>query len=160
MAKKPKPVKTQLVQALDLLSLTYKAGEDQAMYAMMRDHKAASFNSVIALGTTIEEDIEACPHIGLLEAALDRCGQNPYSITQLSTEKLLVRSDDFQAYIPCLNPSGLSWPVPDALIAPLDERLLVALKKVAVLASTKAETVIEASIQINAGSVLDRKSVV
>lgn len=154
MAKKPKIERTQLVKALDLLSLTFKAGEDQAMYAMMKDHKACSFNSIIALGTVIEEDIEACPHIALLATALDRCGQKSYSITQLTAEKLLVRTDDFQAYIPCLNRSLLSWPVPDALVAPLDDRLMVALKKVAVLASTKAETVIEASIQINHGSVL------
>lgn len=154
MAKKPKLVKTQLVQALDLLSLTFKAGEDQAMYAMMRDNKATSFNSIIALGTTIEEDLAICPHIGLLSAALDHCGQDNYSITQLSQEKLLVRTDDFQAYIPCLNPIALSWPVPDQLIAPLNDRLLPALKKVAVLASTKAETVVEASIQLNSGSVL------
>lgn len=151
MAKKK--IESPLIQALRFLHLTWKAGEEQAMYCMMYDGKARSFNSVIAAQTPIEEDLYACPHTALMLAAILRCGDR-YAITQLSPTKLLVRSDDFQAYVPCVSPDALSWPLPDVPVAAVDDRLTEALRKVAPLLSTKGETLIEQSIQLNAGSCL------
>lgn len=118
---------------------------------MLESHLATAFNSIIAAGTTIEEDLNACPHSSLLLAALERSGER-YTITQLSPEKLVVRTDDFEAFIPCMDRSLLSWPTPDAPIAVIDDRLIAALHKVAPLLSATAETVVEQSIQLNAGS--------
>lgn len=151
--KKVAPKKSSLEQALDFLSLAYKAGETQSTYCFMELGTAICFNMIIGVGTRIEEDIAACPHVGLLRSALDRCGTE-YVITQLSTEKLLVRSGEFHAYIPCLEAAALAWCQPDAALAPLDDRFREALEKVAGLAVTKADSVLECSIQLNAGSVI------
>lgn len=123
------------------------------MYCNMEMNQTVAFNMVIGVGIRIEEDLCACPHVGLLLAAIARCGEQ-YSITQLSPEKLLVRSGDFHAYVPCLDPSKLSWCVPDALAGTLDDRFMEALEKVAGLAVTNSERVIECSIQLNDGSVI------
>jgi hypothetical protein len=160
MAKrKSKIEESKLVQALHFLHLTWKAGEDQAMYCMMNGNKAVSFNSIIAAGTTIEEDLTACPHTGLMLSAVLRCGER-YEITQLSPLKLFVRSiepdggSDFQAYVPCISGDSLLWALPDAPMAPVDDRLTDALREVAPLINAKGETLIEQSIQLNAGSCL------
>jgi hypothetical protein len=157
MKHKKQEERSQLVQVLQFLDLTWKAGEDQAMYCMMGEHSARSFNSVIAAGTSIEEDLQACPQTALMLAAILRCPDG-YVITQLSPEKLHVRSvepdgrSDFEAYIPCIAPASLSWPIPDAPVAAIDDRLIEALQKVAPLLSATGETLVEQSIQLNAGS--------
>lgn len=153
MKKKDKIERSMLALALEFLHLTFKAGAEQSMYCMMHNHAAVSFNSVIAAGTTIEEDLQACPHTALMLAAIQRC-PGRYIITQLSPEKLQVRSEEFQAYIPCALPETLSWPIPDAALVPVDDRLTEALRKLAPLLSADGETVLEQSIQINAGSCL------
>lgn len=153
MAKKQKRKVGSLERALDFLSLAFKAGDTQSMYCNMDLGFATAFNMIVAVGTAIEEDLCACPHVGLLLAAIARCGEQ-YSITQLSTQKLLIRSGDFHAYIPCIDPSTLSWTAPDALAAPLDDRFMEALTKVADLAVAKSESVLECSIQLNNCSVI------
>lgn len=151
MPKKPKIVKPRLATVLELMELLFKAGDDQSMYTMMTAGTACAFNMTLAAGATIEEYFEACPHTSLFSTALDRCGSS-YQVTQLSPEKLLIRSGEFQAYIPCLLPSALSWPIPDAPGYPATSDVIDAIWKVAGLAETKAETVLEGSIQLNSGS--------
>lgn len=151
MGKKKQDTRSQLVKSLDFLHMLFKAGDAQSMYCIMGNNKAVAFNMILAAGTVIDEDFQACPHMGLFSAALDQCGQE-YQITQLSAEKLLVRSGGFQAYIPCISGDSLSWPIPDAPLAPASDALTAAIWKVAPLVSTKAKTVLEGSIQLNNGS--------
>jgi hypothetical protein len=150
-AKKSKAPKSELIQALEFLLSMGKISDERSCYAMFDSFQARSFNSIIAVGTTIKEDLNACPHAHLLLEALLQAGDE-YAITQLSPEKLLVRTDDFQAYIPCLPRELLSWPIPDAPMVPIDDRLIIALKKIVPLLNPVGETVLEQSIQLNAGS--------
>lgn len=145
--------KSSLEQALDFLTIPYKIGEDQSTYCRIDENRAVSFNLTIGVGTPIEEDLSACPQIALFQAAIERAGME-FAITQLSPSKLLVRSGDFHAYVPCLDPSAFVWCQPDAAVAPLDERFIEALDKIAGLATTAGETVLETSIQLNDGSVV------
>lgn len=149
--RKSKEQLSQLAAALAFVSVTYNLKTDQAQYCLMENHSVRTFNSIIAAGTRIEEDLYACPHAELMLAAILRCGPE-YVITQLSPEKLVVRSGDFQAYIPCFDPLALSWPIPDLPTTPIGDGLLTALKKVAILVSTQADTVLECAIQLNAGT--------
>lgn len=153
MAKKPKPEPSKLVKALEYLSLLFKAGDDQSMYCNMGVNRAVAFNMVLAAGAPVEVDFTACPHTALFLRAIDECGKE-YQVTQLSTEKLLVRSETWQAYIPCANPLTLSWPIPDAPRAPVDDRLTLALKKTAGVVDAKGETVVESSFQLQPFSCL------
>jgi hypothetical protein len=153
MTKGKKPEVSSFEKALDFLALTYKAGEDQSTYAFMEMGSAVTFNLTVGLGSPIDVDLAACPHIDLLRTAIQRCGQT-FAITQLAVNKLLVRANDFHAYIPCVVPGNLVWPSPDAMIAPLNDDFLEALNKVAPMADTKAETVLECAIQLYDGSVL------
>lgn len=145
----PRP--STLEQALGFLALAHNVN-GQSSFAHMEMGDAQCFNLIVGLGIEIEEDLSACPMIGLFESALHRCGEN-FVITQLSPQKLLVRSGDFHAYIPCEDVSALVWCQPDAKAGVLDNRFMGALEKVAGLASTTAETVLQQSIQLNNGSV-------
>lgn len=119
----------------------------------MDNHKAVAFDSIIATGINIDEDLSACPQLYLLLEAVLQC-EPEYAITQLTPEKLKVAGNDFQAYIDCLKPELLSWSFPDAAMVGLDDRLIPALKKVVTLVNPVGETVLEQSVQLNAGSCL------
>lgn len=147
MAKKKLVVKPKLVQALEFLCLT------KADYCLMDQRIARAFDSILAAGTHIEEDLSCNPQPSLLLLAILRCADE-YAITQLSPSKLLVRSADFQAYIPCDISNLLSWPIPDAPVTAIDDRLIEAMRKVAPLVSTTGDTVVECSVQLNSGSVI------
>ncbi len=156
MAGKKKPPKSKLIQALEFLRLMGRVIDDRGTYGMFESHTAIAFNGIVAAGTTIEEELNCCPQLSLLQEALEQSGAR-YVITQLSPEKLLVRSEgdqEFQAYIPCLLRTGLPAVIPDALAVPIDDRLIVALRKCVPLLNPLAETVLEMSIQLNAGSCL------
>jgi hypothetical protein len=161
VAKSKIDPRNQLTKALDFLSITFSAKAlEQGMHCILDQHSAKSFNFVIAAGTTIEEDLSACPRLDLMAEAAAQCGPE-YEIVQLSDTKLLVRSGEFQAYVPCLRPGVLSQPIPDPPAVEINDDLLVALSKVAPLLKATAETVLEQSIQLNSGSCLstDRKTI-
>lgn len=153
MAKQKKPEVSSFEKALDFLALTYKAGEDQSTYSFMELGTAVAFNLTVGLGSPIDVDLAACPHIDLLRTAIERCGPT-FAITQLAQNKIIVRANDFHAYIPCIDPNGLVWPTPDRMVAEINDDFLEALNKVAPMADAKAETVLECAIQLYDGSVL------
>lgn len=151
--KKEKDQRSSLERALDLLSLVHNVKQECSLYCEMESNFATAFNMVVGVGTAIEEDLAACPQIDLLRAAITRCGES-YAITQLSPQKLLVRSGEFHAYIPCVTPASLYRVTPDLRIAGLNDRFMEALAVVAPLASTTGERVIDCSIQLNDGAVI------
>lgn len=151
MVKKSKIVKSSLLQSLEfLLTVPRITTDSNSVYCNIINGFAIQFNSIVAVGTPILLAIDAAPHTNLLERALAECGEG-YKIVQLSPERLAVRSDDFQAFIPCAVPETLSQVIPDAPIAVLDDRLIVALKKCAAIADAKAKTVLESCICLSAG---------
>ena len=154
MAKRQKKAEvSSLEQALQFLSMNFKVGEAQTMHSRMENGTAVTFNMVVGLGTPIDIDLCACPQVDLMLAAVQRCGPT-LAITQLSPHKLVVRSQDFHAYVPCIDPAACSWPKPDTPIAEIGADFIGALHKVAPFTDAKGETVLESSIQLLDGSVL------
>lgn len=121
-------------------------------YCRIEGNRAIAFDGVVAIGQTIQEDLTATPHTKQLVLALERCGEQ-FAITQLSSDRLLVRSGDFQAFVPCCDPEKLPEAMPDPPQAPINDKVADALKIVAALASDKAESVLAACIQLHDGSV-------
>jgi hypothetical protein len=151
-AKQPELKKTTLESTLAFLSLIHETVVPESMYAKMEYNSAVAYNRTLGAGTILEEDLIACPHIDLFEAAVRRCGGD-YVITQLSPGKLLVRSGEFQAYIPCVDPKTLPECVPDVIQGILDDSFMVALDKVAPLAVTKGELLTDCSLLLGNGTV-------
>lgn len=144
MAKQKVDTRTALAKALDFLRLT------SADYCVISNGRAMANDRIVAAAIGVDEDLEACPHLETMYQAILRAGES-YIISQLSPIKLLVRSEDFQAYVPCLPLADAPQATPDARQADIDNRLIDALLKVLPLVSTVAETVLERSVQLNSG---------
>jgi hypothetical protein len=158
--KKSKVSNNPLLAAMQLLSLCQdKDGTEMHCYCNIENNRAVAFDGVVAAGSTIIEDFDACPHTLKLAAALASCGDT-FAITQLSQESILVRSGDFQAFVPCCEREKLPQAAPDAAIVAITPALLDSLKIVAPLASDKAAMVIAGSVLISQGSALATNRVV
>jgi hypothetical protein len=152
--KKSKPVASKLLQAMQFLSVCQDSkGNDAQTHCSLQDHNAIAFDGVIAAGIRIDEDLNACPQTEKMVMALTRCGAN-FAITQLSPEMLQVRSDEFEAYIPCVKRERLPAVNPYAPSLRVSDSLIQAITAVAPLTSEKGDALEAASIQICSNSVL------
>lgn len=152
---KSKKEPSKLLQAMQFLSVCQKdeADNDSQMYCNMQANTAIAFDGIIAAGIRIEEEFNACPHTQQMVLALSRCG-NKTVITQLSPDRLQIRSEGFEAYVPCCKRERLTAVNPDAGTLPVSDALASAIQIVAPLASDKGEVLEAASIKINANSVI------
>lgn len=159
MPKKAKPPVSKLEAALSFLSLVRTSDSEQSIYSKIEFNTAKAFNLIVGVGTTVEEDLIACPQTDLFLSAVERAGDE-YQITQLSAQKLLIRAGEFHAYIPCRAPSEFVWRDPDVPTGHLDDRFMEALGKVAGLAVKDDERLINCSIFLGNGSVVGTNSAV
>lgn len=128
------------------------SGNEMQTHSIVGNNSIVAFNGVLAMGQTIAEDLDACPHTDKMRLALAQCGDS-FAITQLAQNCLLVRSGEFEAFVPCCERARLPEVKPDAPVAPVSDALKDALRIVAPLANEKAAHVVMAAIQLHSGSV-------
>lgn len=139
-----------LLNTIRQLSLIQKdEGSVLETHVALRNGWAVAFNGVIAIGEPIKEDLSTCPNGLLLKEALSKCGQG-FSITQ-NAHNLLIKSQKFQALIPCLPLTELQPAFPDPPIASVSDAFKYALSLVAPLALDEA-SVVTASVLIHNGT--------
>lgn len=114
---------------------------------------AVAFDGVIAVGHPIEEDLNVCPHTYRLIDALGRC-KKAVAITQLDAEKLVVKSGNFRAIIPCLNPAALPYVAPDVQAGQVDDRLKEGFALLNPIVSGTGQTVVESSLLLQNNSMV------
>lgn len=154
MAKAKKQPASEFEKAVDFLALLYNAKDDQTIYCRIVDGEATAYNMIVGIGTPIHIDFQCCPNVDLLREAIKRCKDN-FVIAQYSPDKLIVRQDEFHAFIPCLrSDAALTITQPDAPVATMGEAFIEALDKVSAFADDKAPRLLEAAIQLYDGSVL------
>lgn len=126
----------KLLEAVKFLNLiATDVGSPQDTHILLKDRTATAFNGTIGAGCIIEEDLHAAPHAKTFLSALSKCGES-YSLTQLDSGKLSIKSGPFKAIIPCIDPTLLYFPTPDELQAPIDDKFKDAL---ALVEKVKAE---------------------
>ncbi len=152
---KSKPIASSaLLDALRFVGSILKAeGNPNETHVLLKDGLATAFNSVLAAGCKILEELCAAPNSKLLIEALSKCGEN-LSITQIDQNKLSIKSDKFKAIIPCINPELLTVAIPDVSITSIDDKFKTAIEAVGVLANENANSVVAASILMNGQSVI------
>lgn len=128
-------------------------GSANQTHAILVNHTAVAFNGILGAGIKIDEDLYCCPQNKLLLEALSKCNGS-LSITQLSKDKLSIKSDKFKAIIPCLDPSMLDLCVPDAPIISINDELKKGLEAVSILCNENSQRVVTASILMNSQSVI------
>lgn len=153
--RKQKVEQSKLLKAMQFLSVCQKsdADNDAQMHCSLLNHTAVAFDGILAAGIMIDENLDACPHTQRLILALSRCGPT-FQIIQLTPETLQVRSDGFEAFIPCCKRERLTAVNPDTGNIPVTGALTSAIETVAPLASDKADVLEAASIKIDVNSVL------
>ncbi len=140
----------QLLEALDFVSFGTGEIEDWHKYVRLSGNMAVTFNGQIGAGHPIAEEVTVCPQLDRLTAALKRCGKT-LVISETGNFQLSIKGDKLRALVPCVaNAEDLPLIVPDAPIAVISDVLKQAFKVCASISSEAAESVVEASLLLEA----------
>lgn len=144
-----------LLDALKFIQLAQKTnGSIEQTHCRMQNYTLSASNSIVSAGCQIAEDIQACPHTSMFADALDKADSPSISLLTEPSTRLSVRSGEFLALIPCLEPDKLPVVYPDAPIALASEALKAALSIAGILVLDGAEKIVNASVRLLDGSVL------
>lgn len=141
-----------LLEALQFIAHAQRgAGAVEVTHCRLFGGYAMASNSILTAAHALTEDIAAAPHTYTLVEALEQ-SPGPVTLSLIDAQRLSVRSGDFQALIPCIDPSLLPVVSPDAAVALCDGRLKTALDIVGTLVAEGAEKIVNASVQMRNGS--------
>lgn len=156
----PKPRKpsektsSRLLEVVRFLSLVSRdEGSPQDTHILLQNKTATAFNGTLAAGAIIEEDLHAAPHTKTFLNALQKCGEN-YSVTQLDSGRLSIKSGPFKAIVPCIDPTLLYFPTPDPHQAFIDDKLKESLTLIEKIKPENGQRVITLSFLLNGESVI------
>lgn len=151
--KKSKAVESELLKAIRFVSFAQsKTGTEMATFCRLVPHAAIAFNGMLAAGHVTDLEIEACPQTELLRLALLNVSSSCAFVLQENT--LGLRSGDFQAHIPCCDPSRLPQANPDAAIMEIGDGLVRSLAYALPVASEKAEYLLNSAVHMQNGTVM------
>lgn len=158
MAPKPKKPSTKtssrLLEVVRFLSLISKdEGPPNETHILLKDRTASAFNGTLGAGVIIEEELYCAPHTKTFLSALSKCGEN-YSLTQVDQAKLSIKSGPFKAIIPCIDPSLIYFPIPDANVAPIDDSFKISLELIEKIKPENGQRVVTLSFLMNGGSII------
>ncbi len=152
--KKTEVQQNTLLEALRFISVAQrKIGSIEQVHCRLSQMWSWASNGIITAAAPIQEPLDSCPNTFALVDALEQA-PGAISLTQLEPTKLSVRSQDFQAVIPCVEASALPIVGPDAAVALCDDRLKRAMQIAGLLATDGADMLLHASIQLRPGSAL------
>jgi hypothetical protein len=146
VAKKSKIVNA-LRDAMNFMWLT------QAEHCRIANGQCTASDGIIAVGTPVQEPIEACPHIGTMREALNSCGPE-WAITELPDNRISVRSGAFQAVVPCRSLESLPELECSPSAWPIDSRLTDGLRLALPLVNEKADRLVCATVMVKTGSLI------
>jgi hypothetical protein len=141
----------QLLQAINFVMPACKESVLlRTQHLLLQAQMIVASDGVLMIGHPIEEDLQAAP-LGkkLLSAMVN--AKDTYSITQLDTGKLTVKSGRTKLTVPCLPVDDMPTPWPDVLQAPIDDTIKAGFSAVLPLAQSDASHVALASVQLSCG---------
>lgn len=145
---------SRLLEVVRFLSLVSRdEGSPQDTHILLKNHTATAFNGTIAAGAMIDEDLSCAPHAKTFLNALAKCGEN-YSLTQIDNGRLSIKSGPFKAIIPCIDPTLLYFPTPDANVAPIDDKFKEAITLIEKIKPENGQRVVTLSFLLNGQSVI------
>lgn len=153
---KEKEPKLSLAVALDFIKVaqTDKLGDTiNKSHCRIAQGYAVASDNVITAGHPVEEEVNVCPHTFRLLDAIKRC-KKAVSITQLDAEQLVIKSGNFRAVIPCLNPAALPYSTPDLRAGTISDVIREGFEMLNPLVSGTGATTVEASLLLNNNSMV------
>lgn len=153
--RKPSEKKSpRLLEAVKFLSLISKdEGPVNETHILLHNKTASTFNGTLGAGCIIDEELYCAPHTKTFLNALSKCGEN-YSLTQVDQAKLSIKSGPFKAIIPCIDPTLIYFPTPDANVAPIDDSFKTALELIEKIKPENGQDIILVSNLMNGPSIL------
>lgn len=138
----------QLLAALTFVSEVKATEMDYTEYVQFGDKYVTAFNGQVAAGYPIVEDLASCPHLDKLKIALLRCGKT-LALAETPSGQLSLKGEKISVLVPCFTQTRPHM-LPDANVAPVDDRIKEAFKVCGTLASERADEVICASLLLEA----------
>lgn len=153
-ARKPKALpNSSLIRALKLVQpLMKKAGDVSQQHCLVHDNLLVASTGMITIGTRIQEDLSACPHVNQFLDAL-QCCEEETSITQLSDYALSVMSGDFKAVVACVTHNEIERaPELEEAKYPINDSVKNAFAALLPLVSESPENLLFGSVLLQSGS--------
>ena len=152
--RKPSEKKSpRLLEAVKFLnSITRDEGPVNETHILLNNKTASAFNGTLGAGCIIDEELHCAPHAKTFLSALSKCGEH-YTLTQLDN-KLSIKSGPFKAIIPCIDPTLIYFPTPDANVAPIDDSFKTALELIEKIKPENGQDIILVSNLMNGPSIL------
>lgn len=142
----------QLLEALDFVSYGTGEVQDWQKFVRLSGNMAITSNGQIAAGHPIAEELTLCPQLDKLASALKRCGKT-LVISETPSGQLSVKGDKLRALVPAIaNVAELPPVQPDPPIAVISDIIKEAFKVCGSISSEAAETVVEASLLLEANT--------
>lgn len=142
----------QLLEALDFVSYGTGDVQDWHKFVRLSGNMAITFNGQISAGHPIVEELTLCPQLDRLRDALKRCGKT-LVISETPTGQLSVKGDKLRALVPAAaSLADLPPAQPDPPIAIVSDILKEAFKVCGSISSEASETVVEASLLLEANT--------
>lgn len=113
-ARKEKEQEIELLSALRFISVAQKS-DGKAPYqrhCVFRDDEVIAFDGILTAGHPVIETLAGCPETFKLIAALSQV-RGQYSMVLLDTLQLSIRSDVFNALVPCIKAEMIDHVKPD-----------------------------------------------
>ncbi|AHI60018.1 DNA polymerase processivity factor [Acinetobacter phage IMEAB3] len=154
-ARKPKSVNAAqgLIDALKFVNAAQKKNDHIFQkYVVLQDKTLIATDGTLAIGTRIEEEINACPRSDMLLAALSKVGER-FSLT-VEDEQLCIVSGDFTAHIPCIPLEQIPVTFTSPNMMPLDDSLKAAFSAVMDIAKEGAPHIMTASLMLRDNTVV------
>lgn len=149
---KPKIAK-QLSEALAFVSVA--GTKDDVVYkqhVMLNNRFAIMSDGQITAGYPITEELECCPKLDLLIAAINKCGDT-LVITELENGSLALKGDNPRFVVPCLPFTEMLEAdviAPDPSIAVIDDRIKTAFGVCGVIINERGDRMIETALLLEA----------
>lgn len=143
-----------LVTAIEFVNSGQKSAGVSAVglpyqtHTILRSKTAQAYDGVLAGGVGIEfAEINTAAHTEQLIAALKRC-KAEYSVTQLDSGQLAVKSGAFRAIVPCLNPADLASNAlrPDEPVAVINDNIKLGFSLLNNLVTENSQLVVTSSV--------------
>ena len=138
---------SNLLAATAFVSVVETEAFEMSQYAALRNMTMTAYSNVLAAGFPVAEELQLCPHLDKLKAALNKCGKS-LAITQ-HNGALSIKGDKLRALVPCLaEPLAAVFPDPVVVSGEFDI-LKAAFMACNTVADEKAEKPMYASVLLD-----------
>lgn len=139
----------KLAEAFAFVNIVKDNGQPFSQHVNLSNKMAVTTDGCISAGYPIDEELNLCPHTVQLAQAINKCG-NSLSITELPTGRLSIKGQKLNAIVPCVPAEDMPSVYPDPNIAPIDDRVKLALQTVGVVVAEAEGTVMESAVLLQA----------